>query len=434
MTLPAAAARARIVSSVSLWPALVAAGVFLTVASVLLYSSSIGGLELPDFRDAVYYPVVSLLDGNNPYDTAAYFRTYPVQQEFPPYLPGLLTVHLPLGWLPFETAQIVYCALTAMLTVVLAYVTLLACGLSATVARACWLGTLFILSRPGRQNLILGQVTVPVVIGTYLALAYGEERPWLAAFGLALALLKPTYGLPLSVLLLARKNVRVVLLGGVIAGLVSAGPLVALVHAAGGAAGWIASLRESYAALGVDPSAAVDVSPYRVDVAVLAARLLGHAPSPAEEIGIGLVLLGIGALAVWRLSTRADQNARTLSNSVACLTVLTCTYHLTYDVLVVALPLTALATDRWAPSPANSRRRWLLLTLMALPAVNYLCTGRVLNSLDVMGPWWKTLTAVNGSALIAAWCLSLSMAFRSKEKSQMTISTITGHPPALMLR
>jgi hypothetical protein len=410
ITVPVSPADVRSIRSASPWPTLVAAGIFLAVTSVLLYQSTLGGVELRDFRDAVYYPVVSLLDGNNPYDTTAYFRTYPVQQEFPPYLPGLLAVHLPFGWVPFETAQLIYFAVTAMLTVVLAYVTLLACGLSATVARACWLGTLLILSRPGRQNLVLGQVTVPVVIGTYLALAYGEERPWLGAFGLAVALLKPTYGLPVSVLLLARKNVRVVVLGSAIAGLVSVGPLLALAHAAGGFANWIASLRESYAGLRIDPSAALDSSPYRVDAAVIAARLLGHAPSTAEEVGIALVFLGIGALAVWRIGV--SPTGRTLSNSIACLTVLTCTYHLTYDLLLLALPLTALAIDRWAPSHTTTALRWPLITLLAVPAVNYISAGQILSSLQIHGPWWTALTSVNGCALIAALCLYLTVAVR----------------------
>ena len=43
-----------------------------------------------DFRDAVYYPVVALTDGVNPYDPARYYLSYPVGQEFPLYSP----VHL----------------------------------------------------------------------------------------------------------------------------------------------------------------------------------------------------------------------------------------------------------------------------------------------------------------------------------------------------
>jgi len=391
------------------------------VSSLLFYRSSIGGLELRDFRDAIYYPVVSLLDGNNPYDTAAYFRTYPVQQEFPPYLPGLLALHLPLALFHYDAAQIVYFALTAMLTLLLAWVTLLACGLSATVARACALGTLIILSRPGCWNLALGQVTVPMVIGTYLALRFAEERPWLAALGLALALLKPTYGVPVSALLLARKEIRVVLLGGVIAGLISAGPMVALIHAAGGPANWVASLRDSYAGFTADPSAGATSSPDRVDAAVLAARLLGHAPSAAEAIGISVLVLGLGALAVWRLRDAANEGARTLSNGLACLTVLTCMYHQAYDILAVTLPLTALATKRWAPASVRPALRWLLLVMLSIPAANYLCAGRILSSLDVTGPGWKALTAVNGAALTAAWCVYLLVALRNARESALPV-------------
>jgi len=200
-------------------------------------------------------------------------------------------------------------------------------------------------------------------------------------------------------------------LGSAIAGLVSVGPLVVLVHAAGGSANWIASLRESYAGLRVDPSAALDSSPYRVDAAVVAARLLGHAPSTAGEVGIALVFLGIGALAVWRIGV--SSNGRTLSNSIACLTVLTCTYHLTYDLLLLALPLTALAIDCWAPSHTATALRWPLIVLLAVPAVNYVSAGRILSSLQINGPLWTALTSVNGCALIAALCLYLTVVARS---------------------
>lgn len=412
VTLQGPAVSVRPARSVALWPMLIAAGVFVSVSGALLYRASIGGLELRDFRDAVYYPVVALLDGNNPYDTVAYLRSYPVQQEFPPYLPGLLAVHLPLGWLPFETAQIVYFVFTAALTLVLAYLTLLSCGLSATLARACGLGTLMILSRPGHWNLSLGQVAVPMAIGTYVALRFAEERQRLAALGLALALLKPTYGASVGVLLLARSEVRVVLLGVVIAGLLSAAPSVALVHAAGGPASWMASLRESYMSFAANPDAGAASSPDRVDVAALAARLLGHAPSGALTLAMGASVLGLGALGVARLRGLRDPNVRVLSDGLACLTVLTCIYHESYDVLLVALPVTALATDRWAPPRAATMLRWPLLTLLMVPAVNYVCTRSVLTSLHITGAWWVALTAVNCTALLVAFFFYLAVAFR----------------------
>jgi hypothetical protein len=412
ITYQAPAADAGATGATPVRPALLAVALFVAVASLLFYRSSIGGLELRDFRDAIYYPVVALIDGNNPYDTAAYFRTYPVQQEFPPYLPGLLAIHLPFALFHFEAAQVVYFGLTTMLTVALACVTLLACGLSVSAMRACGLATLIIVSRPGYWNLALGQVTVPVVIGTYVALQFAEKRPWLAALGVALALMKPTYGVPVGVLLLARKNLRVVVLGGIIAGLVSAGPMIALVRASGGPAAWIVSLQESYAGFTADPDAGASSSPDRVDAAAAVARLLGHAPSTADTLGISLLILGLGGLAVWHLRAAPDQRTRTLSNSVACLSVLTCTYHQAYDLLLLALPLSALVTNRWAPAEASPRMRGPLLAVLMVPAFNYLCAGRVLKSLQITGGWWTVLTSVNGCMLLTAWCLYLAVVFR----------------------
>ena len=49
-----------------------------------------------DFRDAIFYPVVALRDGVNPYNADSYFVHYPVGQEFPLYTPIHLLLHAPL--------------------------------------------------------------------------------------------------------------------------------------------------------------------------------------------------------------------------------------------------------------------------------------------------------------------------------------------------
>ena len=54
---------------------------------------------MQDFRDAVYYPVVSLLEGRNPYDAADHLARYPVGSKFSLYAPLTLLLHLPLGLL-----------------------------------------------------------------------------------------------------------------------------------------------------------------------------------------------------------------------------------------------------------------------------------------------------------------------------------------------
>ena len=57
-----------------------------------------------DFRDAIYFPIVAFLDGNNPYDSSAYVSTYPVGNVFALYTPVTLTVE-PVTRLPSAPAS-----------------------------------------------------------------------------------------------------------------------------------------------------------------------------------------------------------------------------------------------------------------------------------------------------------------------------------------
>ena len=109
-----------------------------------------------------------------------------------------------------------------------------------TIAATLGLTALLLLSRPGHMNLLLGQVTAQVVIGAYVALRWARTRPLLAGMGLALATLKPTYGVPLALLMLFGRGD----LGAVVVGVALSGALclVALV-AARARGGWRRAVR-----------------------------------------------------------------------------------------------------------------------------------------------------------------------------------------------
>ncbi|MFQ5666145.1 MAG: glycosyltransferase family 87 protein [Candidatus Binatia bacterium] len=359
---------------------------------------------LQDFRDAVYYPVVSLLAGHNPYDAAAYTRTYPVRSSFPLYSPLTLLIHLPFGLLPYRTAEAVYYALTLVLTVVLARLTLNACGLASTPARVLGLAALLLISRPGQMNLLGGQTTVAVVIGAYAALHLARTRPWLAGLGLALSTLKPTFGLPLTVLLLARRDIRPVRIGWTIGGILAGGVVAVLVHNAGGVEPFLASLGVNSSAFLVNPANQTTSSISRLDALALLGRLLGRTPALAVQLAVGLGILGLGAFVVHRLADNGrDERAQHLSAAVVCLTVLTCTYHQAYDLLLLAWPVTALAAGRWKPRPRERGMwRWTLLALLAFPAGNYLTSATVIDTIGITGIWWTAVASLNGAALLAA--------------------------------
>src|SRR2546421_12020320 len=91
------------------------------------------------FRDAVYYPAVAFLHGDNPYEPA-YAEKYPVYGVLPPYSPLTLIVHLPLVLLPFEVAQWTYFGLSGALVLVLSWAALRVCGIAASLERVFALG------------------------------------------------------------------------------------------------------------------------------------------------------------------------------------------------------------------------------------------------------------------------------------------------------
>src|SRR5262249_47260564 len=155
-------------------------------------------------------------------------------------------------------------ALTAALTPAVAALCLSMARLRVSVASVFSVATLILFARPGYWNLFLGQCTATVVVGTYLALHFARRRPWLAAAGVALARLEPTSGVPLVVLLLARRDVRPVLLGGALAAAASIGPTLVLVRNAGGIGAFLASLRTSETDFGATLQVNPVTSTYRL--------------------------------------------------------------------------------------------------------------------------------------------------------------------------
>jgi hypothetical protein len=365
---------------------------------------------LQDFRDAIYYPARAFLEGGNPYDHAAYLRAHPVGQVFAPYAPAVLLLYLPFALLPFAAAEALYFGLTVALTVVLARLALALNGVGAGLVPTLALATALLASRPGQQNLLLGQCTAHVAIGCMLALRFAGERPWLGGLGLALALLKPHFGVPLAALLLCRRDVRAVAVGVGAVALASALPLAVLVVRAGGVGAFAQTIVANVSSLDANPTGHVLSGWARLDAPYLAARLLGRAPGAGAELAIGAGVLGLGGLALRRLAARGVPPAHPLATGVASLAVLLSVYHQAYDALLLALPLVGLCV---APAPGRGART-LLAVLLAVPAVNYLATWSAIGALGIAGEAWRLVTAVNGAALATAFAASLVLVFRGR--------------------
>jgi len=198
-----------------------------------------GHPELPrygmqDFRDSIYYPVRTLLAGDNPYSPTAIRKRFAAGSIFPLYTPVHFAVHWPYGLMSQRTAEAVHLISAVMFTLALAGACLVLCGVRPAIATVFGLAAVLFASRPGYMNVFQGQTAAYLVLATYGALRFGRSRPWVGAACFAFTCLKPTFGLPLGVLLIASGAVRAAVLGGLGALAISGIVGSQIVHVAGG--------------------------------------------------------------------------------------------------------------------------------------------------------------------------------------------------------
>jgi hypothetical protein len=399
----------------------VIAAVAFVAAAGLLSARALSKLNAPgapdgtewamsDFRDAVYYPERAFLDGKDPYDHAT-LRTYPIGNGFPVYSPITFVVHLPFGLLPYRAAELAYFVTALALTIVLAWLALVMSGVEADAARVLGVASVLLLSRPGHQNLLLGQTTLQIVIGAYVAMQWARTRPWLASAGLVLCSIKPNWIAPFALLMLFRREARPVLLGGALAAVGAAVGLVVLAMTPGALAGVLESARQNFLGWNVSRIVLPSSSWIRVDAWALFGRLAGNDLSLIAKIVTSATILVLSAIALLRLSSGANATKRHVALAITCLATLLCVHHQSYDLLFLAAPITGLALAADALPAALRRYRVALLVLLAIPLANYVAAYSTLATFDITGPAWTIATSVNAAVMLAAWAVYVMLAF-----------------------
>lgn len=380
--------------------------------------SDIGGLRLSanwalvDFQNIIYYPVRAFIDGVNPYDREVYRARYPDAETFPPFLPSTLLLHLPFGVLPLALAKWAYVAFSVALIVVLGRAVVRANGVTSW-ASALFAAALVTLSRPGQWGLLLGQVTLQLVLLSWVALRFAQRMPWLSGVALGAAAFKPTFAVPVGALMLVRGNVRAVA-AGVLFALALNLPIVAMLeHRAGAVQLLVQDVGKPYHSWTGRSDSSPKWSIYRLDLVALGGRLAGRSLSPRVEAVIAILVLVVAALVILRLrrseTTSGDQ---TLSEAIICIATLLCVHHLDYDLLLLALPLAALVYRRTPGLPENPAVRRAMLWLFALMAANYVSTQSVLDRLEPDAPLRYALTSANTLALLLLFAIYGLTVFR----------------------
>ena len=370
-----------------------------------------------DFAQAVYYPVQAFLDGVNPYDASSYLAHYPVRNAFAPYLPSTLVLHLPLGFMPLATAASVYLGIAILLTLLLAILCLRLNGLKSSIPAVLLLATAIVLSRPGRQCMLLGQVTLEVVLLSYVTLYYAHSAPRLGGLGLAFALFKPSYGLPLALLMLVRGDRRALGYGAFFVLLLNLPVGAILAYRAGGIHPFAEQLGTTFGGFQAMELANSPVtSPYRIDAVALVGRFVGQAPDVAGQVLVALTVLGLAALVI-RMGPKSlfARQSFGLWTGLVCAAVLLCGYHQPHDLLLLTLPFVAVASRHFYLTFAAPNMRFTMLALFAFLAFNYTASYAVLRRLGflagelgfeglVRDPRALVLASLNGLALVALFC------------------------------
>jgi hypothetical protein len=376
---------------------------------------------LTDFRDAIYYPLVAVFrDGVNPYDVDTYYRQYPVGQEFPLYTPIHLLVHTPLLAFSFTTARAVAWGANLALVLVYAGVLLRLAGARLTAAGVLGLGTLVLLSDPGRFTMRSGQPTLMIAIGIVLAWraaaaprtppgseAAGLAAPtisfWWGVLGVVLVWSKPTYAIPLVVLLVARSRLRLALTGTAVAGALSLLVLPLLVAGAGGVSPLLDSWSESARVTSRSLQSRLG-SGLRIDFANGIVRVTRYHFSETVGVALGLLVLLGGAWLIARLHRRDPAGDRDeLAVALGCLLIVLGTYHVSYDHLLLLAPLVLLLRPGPHHAVAWPRRvRTTVIVLMLVLVVDPLGWSVVNGTFGASGfEWMAKATALAIYSIVA---------------------------------
>ncbi|MGX7829135.1 glycosyltransferase 87 family protein [Actinokineospora sp. 24-640] len=387
--------------------------------------------RMQDFRDALYYPIREFLAGGIPYDPAAMFANWPVRQDFNLYQPYHLVLHLPFALPGYRVGAIAFAAASLALLVALAAmagreVRVRVPG-SAVVATVV-LAALLVISQVGKAQLFVGQVNPLVAVGAAAAVALRVRNPRWAAVALAVAWLKPQFGLPLAVLLAARGSRGVALRGTAIAAAASLPVVVLLVVRAGGVGAFLDIVAANLThARGTDYGAVDSMTAQRVDVAAVFYRVTGWLP-PAAELAAVLAVLTVTALLARRLdrggdpdradsakvdSGRLDSDRAALGDLLVLVGVVVAVVHQPGDVLI-AFPAMAAAAAVWwrnrrepTGRPLGRLLGWALLAL-SVPYAHLYFVDRAVAGL--LGERWAV--TVDGVAVVVCWVLLAVLARR----------------------
>lgn len=401
-------------------------------------SAERGTEGMTDFRDAVYYPIRAVLDGVNPYDCETEaprpdgrprYRNdprYPVLNIFPLFSPLILVVFLAFGLIDdFVLSMWCYGAFNIGLLFVFSYALWRSTGRRPGLGSVAGLAGVILITQPGRANFIAGQLALPLTLALFGALHWARNRPWLSALALTIASFKPTFGVPLGLLMLCRRDFRAAGAGLLLSGAIALAGILLVFGRSGDLANIVPILLHNQQELEAHPGVNPATSAARIDAQSVIGRWLGSGEGAFLQIAAPLTVLSLAALVLWKRGSQTESHgASGASGLVIILAVLLSIYHLFYDALPLWIPIMSLLfapAQTWKEYPRSAQR--LLLVLLAVPILNVFCTHSFKAALDrLVAPTsqgladaaWNLGCTASGLSLSAALLLMVGLELLTK--------------------
>jgi hypothetical protein len=296
-----------------------------------------------------------------------------------------------------------------LLTGPLAYLVLRLVRVETEPARVLALAAAILLSRPGQWTLLVGQVSILLTVLAYAVFVLGPIRPVPAAWALSFAMFKPTYGIPLALLLWAWGRRRITALGVGLAAVVNL-PLLALLAAREGGPSQLIS-----GALSDFQEFQDRVNPLtnhgRTDATSLISRFVGVPLATLEQVLLTAGVLLVSAAVLRLLARHATQAADALAMGIICLATSLVGYHQGYDLVLLSAPFLAAAL----PSSLSGMPRGLraiVVTLFSILALNWISTESVIAALRPSPALLLVLTSVNGLCVALLFLAYVALGLR----------------------